>query len=734
MIRLSTGLGSLSRKRKTSQPIPNATTYLFNTASPSAISSYTRATTNEFYRDNTGKFVNATANQIRYDYSFAGNPLGLRFDHVSTNKCTNTNWNMVDLTGLVKTGNATASVSISTHPVHGHPVILIDNTLGGSGTCSVEVAGTTGNTNPHSMRTVARILQGAMTGTFIGNDGGTNVKTAADCGMTAIDTDGFIFNENFTPTSSSRKLRLSCAIGCKAIFWLNQLEESAVCSFPLLVAGATATRTAASSYVLLSGIPTYNEAQGSLIVEAVFDRVQGVAQTIVQIANGTSTAETYAYTTQDTGQVRARTAIASGSQTNEDIGSPIRGRRHPFACSWRNGETLSATGAMTWRSDFYTGAPTGMTRLNIGGRGTTSPFMGWIRTITILDQFQNQNQLMPYMFPPVRTYRGILVGGQSHMHGWFRSDETKQNGGEVAAVAQMDIYYPDSENWVVRGAVNGSAAARDNDAASGYVNWHYDSDTGEFGPVMNYAKSVATAFGKDKLLPIFGWGQGSADAGDPDLKANTKIILDEFVSFIGGDAKVVIRPIPRRQDNYFDIHSIVRRQQRELVLENPSYIFEAPPEFSGVTYGADNHHMTDAGYAITATNSVRKMMAVLGNSVSGAVDPPSFLSASRSGTTVTVPITFPSGITAITPTTAISGFRAFDGDPESGGTEIGITAATYSAGNVILTLASTPAGTLYLEFGRGSLYTEFLAGTIANLPIGNGTGTLGVAWNKVIVT
>ena len=152
--------------------------------------------------------------------------------------------------------------------------------------------------------------------------------------------------------------------------------------------------------------------------------------------------------------------------------------------------------------------------------------------------------------------------------------------------------------------------------------------------------------------------------------------------------------------------------------------------------------MTDAGYAITATNSVRKMMAVLGNSVSGAVDPPRFLSASRSGTTVTVPITFPSGITAITPTTGIVGFRAFDGDPESGGTEIGITAATYSAGNVTLTLASTPAGTLYLEFGRGSLYTEFLAGTpaeqlagiIANLPIGNGTGTLGLAWNKVIVT
>jgi hypothetical protein len=641
---------------------------------------------------------------------------------------------MVNLTGLTVVGNVNAVVSIVNHPVHGHPVIQIDNTLGGSGTARVEIAGAVGNTDPHSMRTVARVLQGAMTGTFIGNDGGTNIKTAADSGMTAIDTDGFIFNENFTPTSSSRKMTLSCAIGCKALFWLNQLEERATCTFPLLVAGATATRTAANAHNLLSGIPTFNETQGSMIVEAIFDTPNGFSETIAQIANGTSTAETYALTRETSGQVRSRTAIAFGSQTNEDIHAPIRGRRHPMATSWRNGETLSAGGPMTWRTDTYSGAPTGMTRLNIGGRGTNSPFQGWIQSITILDQFQNQNQLAQYMFPTGRTYRGLFLCGQSHMHGWFRSTETRQNGGEINAVAQMDIYYPDSENWVLRGAINGSAAARDNDAASGYTNWHYDSDTGEFGPTMNYAKSVATAFGKDRLLPIVGWSQGSTDAGDPDLKANTKIILDEYVDFIGGDAKAVIRPMPRRQDNYFDIHSIVRRQQREVVLENPSYIFEAPPEFSGISYGSDNHHLSNAGYAVTATNSVRKMMAVLGNSVSGAVDPPRVLTATRSGLVITAPVTFPTGITAITPTTAISGFRAFDGDPESGGTEIALTAATYAAGNFTLTLASLPSGTLYLEFGRGSLYTEFLAGTIANLPIGNGTGTLGVAWNKVIVT
>jgi hypothetical protein len=388
---------------------------------------------------------------------------------------------------------------------------------------------------------------------------------------------------------------------------------------------------------------------------------------------------------------------------------------------------------MTWRTDTYSGAPTGMNRLNIGGRGTTSPLAGWIRTVTVLDQFQNQNQLAPYMFPAVRTYRGIPIGGQSNAHGRFRSTETNQNGGEAAAVAEMDRYYTDSENWALRIAINGAAASRANDAASGYTNWYYNPADGTFGPTMDYAKSVMSAFGVSRLLPIVGWDQGATDAGDTALKTNTKAIFDEFVNFIGAGTKIVICPIARRADNYFDSYSIVRRQHRELVTENPSYIFEAPPQ-NDITLGSDNQHMSNASYATVTTNLFRKMMAVLGQTVSGAVDPPRFTSASRISLAVTVPITLPSGITTITPTTSIAGFRAFDGDPDSGGTTINITAATYAAGNVTLTLAGTPTGTLYIEFARGSLYTEFLAGTLANLPKGDGTGTLGLAWNKVIST
>jgi hypothetical protein len=735
--RFNLGLGFKKWLKANNLTPANDTVFKFNKISPSAIDSYSRATTNEFYRDNTGKFVNATSNQIRYDHDFSGNPLGMRFDWVSTNKCTNVNWNMVDLTGLTKAGNATASLSISTHPVHGHPVILLDNTLGGSGSVAVTITGQTGNTNPHSMRSCARVLAGALTGTFISDQSGGVVKTATDSGITAIDTDGFLFNENFTPASSNRQIRLNCAIGCKAMFWLNQLEELNFCTFPLLVNGATATRTAAASYDNLSSIPTYNEAQGSMIVEAVFDAPDGVAEYIAQIAIGSSPNDAYALTRVSSGQIRPRTAIATVPYTNNDIHAPIRGKRFPMAIAWKNGETLSAAGPMTWQRDTYTGAPTGMTRLNIGGRGSVSPFSGWIQSITILDQYQNQNQLATWMFPDVRTYRGIPLFGQSNMHGRFRSDVTGQNGGEAAAVAQMDAYYTDSENWALRCAINGSAADKANDAASGYTNWWYDSATGEFGPTMAYAKSVMTAFGKSRLLPIGGWDQAASDAGDANLKSNTKIILDEIVSFIGVGTKMVICPIARRQDTHYDSYSLVKRQQRELVTENPSYIYEAPPQNNVTCISEPNAHLTNASYATITTNLFRKMMSVLGQSVSGAVDPPTFASASRVSLAVTVPVTFPSGITAITPTTGIKGFRAFDGDPDAGGTEIAVT-TTYAASNFILTLESLPSGSLYLEFARGSIYTEYLAGgsanPIINLPVGNGTGTLGLAWNKIIVT
>lgn len=711
----------------------NATTYTFNTASPSAISSYARASTNEFYRDNTGKFVNAASNQIRYDCDFDGTPLGIRFDHPSTNKCTNYNWNMTDFTGITIAGNASASVTVSTHPVHGHPTYLIDNTLGGSGSAYITIDGTFANTNIHSMRTCTRVLVGATTGVFVADSGGQLVKTAADCGLNAVNKDGFIFNEGFTPLNSSRSMRIVCAIGCKAHFWLNQLEEYDVCTFPLLVAGATSTRTLAIAYINLSSIETYNESEGTLLTEAVFDKPQGVLQYITQISNGTGTSDTYALTLQASGQVRPRTAIAFTPYTNEDIHGAIRGKRFPMATSWKNGKTFSAAGPMTWRFDTYTGAPTGMNRLNIGGRGTNSPFAGWIRSIAVLDKYQEQNQLAAYMFPPVRTYRGIWLNGQSIMHGRFRTQDTAQNAGEVAAIQQMDLYYQDSENWAVRGAINGSAADKVNDIASGYTNWWYDSATSTFGPVMTYAKSVVTAFGKSRMLPVVGWDQGQTDAGDPNLKANTKAIFDEFVNFLGAGTKVAICPISRRQDNYFDSYSLIKKQKRELATENPSYIFEAPPQ-DNITTGADNIHLIDSSYAYLTKILFRKMMSVLGKTVADPVDPPSFSAASRSGLTVTIPVIFPSGMTAITPTTGISGFRCFDGDPDSGGTEINVTAATYGAGNITLTLASLPSGSLYLEFGRGSLHKEYLAGTIANLPRGNDVNALGMAWNKIIVT
>jgi len=719
----------------------NVTSYTFNTGSPSAITSYSRTTTNEFYRDSTGKFVNAASNEIRHDHDFDGTPLGMRFDVVSTNKCTNTNWGMTDLTGLTAAGRAGAA-SISTHPIHGHPTIRIDNTVAGSGTSYVTIDGTTGNTNPHSMRVCCYIEYsgtGGAEGAFIADSVGGLTTTAADCGV-GVGEDGFIYLENFTPSSTARKMRLLASNNFIVHFWLNQLEELEVCTFPLKVAGATATRTAASAYINLSAISTYEEDNGTCICEVVFDRVTSAAsQYVIQIANGSSTAQTYGLYANNTtyGQIRGRTAISSTSYTGYDVHCPIRGKRFPMATSWQAGHTRTVAGPMTYQdSDAYTGNPIGMTRLNIAGRGTSDPFAGWVRKIHVADRYMTLNEMSAYMFPnDGTTYRGIITSGQSNIHGAHRSTETKQNGGEVAAVAEMDAVYPTSENWLLRGAVDGSAIDYANDSGSGYTNWWYSRATGAFGPRMTYFKEIATAFGIDRIVKIIPHDQGASDAADTvsNFKTSTKAVFDKFVDFLGAETKIVIRPISRRSDAAYDTYDTVKQAQRELVDENSSYIYETPPQ-DNITLGSDGIHMSNASYAYTMKNTMRKCFSILGLSVSGAVDPPRFTTASRSVTTVTVPITFPSGITALTPTTAIAGFRCFDGDPASGGTEITVTAAAYASGNVTLTLALVPTGTLYVEYARGGLYVEHLAGTIANLAVGNDSNTLGLAWNKIAAT
>jgi len=204
---------------------------------------YTRADTVATYRNASGQWVIGSLNVSR-QHLFDDGLVETLMEVSRVNKCTTRNISPVDLTGITASGNVSAVISIVDDTtaltaaglnLGNGMVIEVDNTLGGSGTASANIAGVNGNTNPHSLSAFARALAG--TNAFILDSGGSGASNA-----TSSSTYTRLKSEGYTPTSSSRTLRLSAPIGCKARFTLYQMEEGLMCTTPIIVAGATATR------------------------------------------------------------------------------------------------------------------------------------------------------------------------------------------------------------------------------------------------------------------------------------------------------------------------------------------------------------------------------------------------------------------------------------------------------------------------------------------------------------
>lgn len=692
---------------------------------------YVRADTLTMYRDSSGVWQNAPANTLVEDHDYSGNRIGTYMWNVAiTNKCTNYNWQPTDLTGLTAGGNASGAVTISTHPIHGFPTILIDNTLGGAGTKYANISGTFANTNPHSMRVEYYVETGANgSNAFINDSGG--VGSVLGSTSVAVGQNGTIVSENFTPSNSARTMRINAGFNSKIHFWLNHLEETTVARPPIKVAGASASTTGAYCYVTTANIPNYNAAQGAIIAEVVVGQSAETAnQYAFVLNNNASTAETIGnyFVSGSLGQARGRLAISSASKLNNDIHMPIRGKRFPVAISWRDSEAFASAGSMSYQINdtAFTGVPTGMNRLYIGGRtgSATEGFCGWIKSLTVVNRYRSLSQLAPYMFPITGTYKGIVSAGQSNAHGLHRSTQTKQNGGEIAAVSVMDSIWTTSENWLLDCGVDGSAADITNNASLYWLN------AGADGNCMDRFKAITSAFGLTNCKAVL-WDQGAADAADSyaNFYANTDTIFTKFRSHIAS-VPVIIRPIAARADASYTNYNTVKRVHEALDAAL-SYVTLAPPQNKAL-FGSDDIHLTSANYGVQATKAIRKVLSVLGETVSGAVDPPQILTATRVGTALTIPVTFPSGITAITPTSSIYGLRYFDN-----GSEIALSSVAYAAGNITATLAGLPVGTApqqQLYVGHGSLFDTDTATTIASLlnyPVGNDANTLGIQ-NTVI--
>ena len=529
-----------------------------------------------------------------------------------------------------------------------------------------------------------------------------------------------LVHENMTPNHPTRKIRLTVLAGKGAYFILNQLEEKPFATTPIIVQGAAATRQ--REICLATGLDSadwFNNAAGAMVGECVFDHPDGFDLQYAFLATegqGLNNALGMYLSIAASAQARATDISAGSLQQFDDVHAPIAGRRMPLAVSWNASESYGVAGPMRFNQVARVPQTNAMTNLYIGGRPFNNAMSGWVRSLKVYNTFRTVEQLGADMIPS--TARAVMSGGQSNKHGFFRSQIGQFNTGEENAIAQMDAYWSASENWLINGAMNGSHAIKQNDANAdnASANWWYDPITDTFGPRMAYWEEIARAFGVSRI-DAFDWDQGESDSVSSvtDLKASWLAIFNQMRSIVG-DQPVIVAPIGRRSDAQTVAYNNIRQAQQELASEN-SWIHLAPEKF--IYPLADTVHLTDEGYGAHATPLMRKVMSVLGESVSGGVDGPEVLSAARSGTNITVTLSHSAG-SDFTPSSAIAGFHFRNNNAVVAITSV----ARVSATQVDITLASAPngSGEEILYYGYGTLFDEVV--TYTNLVRDNSTYAL----------
>lgn len=708
------------------KPMPTliSKSFLFTNMLPTEFT-YTRSDSAATIRDNSGIWRSSALNTPRFDHDEIGRPLGMRVEPPRINKVNHHNFSPTTIGDIAvisgngsafiiddsaKLASATIDGATYTHLQNGNAIALTGGSTGTTYRLSIGCS----NTNPHAFRIVARTAATGYNGSVKLSDGAGQQTWPNDLNYNEI------ISEDLIPNAVGRYLSAYVTAGNTVYITAAQFEEGAFITTPIITTSVSGTTQRGREVCVATGLENvnwFNSAHGAIVGAFVFDHLTGFDQQYAFLASeGAGLSNTMGmYINEGASQMRARDITASTNNQNGDIHKPITGKRFPCAMSWKDGESYAIAGAMTYNHVLRAGSPSGMDRLYIGGRPFTNAMSGWVQSLTVFNQCPDIEQIGAVMFPPASgTYKAIGLGGQSNMRGKSRDTNTQMNGGEIAAVSEMDAIWSASENWLMNGAVDGSALIPEYNA----VDYWIEGVEGADGPALARWKIMASAFGTGNI-PAIHWDQGAADRGDDyaDFFSNTLEVLTRMRNHLGGNVPVIINPIAARADQTANNYNMVKRVHEDLAAAT-TWITLAPPQ-NNVNFGTDNIHLSDASYTEMSAIQMRKILSVLGEGVSGAVDAPAILSASRSGTTITAPVTLPSGISAIAPTSAIAGFRFFDN-----GAEIAITAANYAGGVITLELASTPSGTQELYFGYGSMYTEIA--NAANFPRGNDAYGLGL--------
>lgn len=681
---------SLAASAQSRAPVVNAASFEFLNTLPTPWT-YTRSDTAATIRDSDGKLQSLAANTPRFNHDENGRALGLHIEASSTNKCENYNAAPSDLTGVtLSSGSAVLSIvddtsalaSMGLDEIGSGAAIKIDNSTSGS-SCTVDFAGTFGNTNPHSLSIWVRMETGA----------GDMRRTGSGSNTVTLSGDNYqrYMLENETPSSSSSAMRIRLNPGAVAYCILNQLEEGAFCTSEIIVAGSAATRQQdALTLSSLDAEPYFDEGAGFIAARFCLDRlVSGTDQYLLVASDGTS-ANTLGLRIDSTADKSVRGYVRSASSnkhvvTNGD--KQVTNAIQAAGICWQSGAATILSGGME-NTQTYSGDPSGIDELTIGKLGSsTNPLYGHIQCIEIGKVSGSNTDLGSRMYQSGDLQ--LVGGGQSLMVGHFDSQESAGDDGKAALESRLREIDPD-KSIVWANAGTGSSAASKTTQAS---NFWWDLATSSRGDAFD---AFYTAVDDAGLQPsAILWSQGEQDSHQIGLattrseykQALEAIFADMRSSF--GDIPVFIQKIGRRSSfaNTGGMQA-VREVQQELIDENSWCHFGAESFDQGLY---DATHLDDAGYATVGQRLANAVAGYFGETVESTQGP--YISdASLDGETVTVTLAHDGG-TDFTPTSGIEGFHVFD----SGGEMTISSAIRGDANTVVLTLTSTPSGatTLY---------------------------------------
>lgn len=684
------------------------------------------------YRDSNGDLQASTNSQPRFDHDESGNPLGVLCEEERTNKTIGVNYNPTsgDESSAFTVISGTGTISVVSKSselvaagldgicTNGN-VYKLEST--GGDALRVTIDGNAGNTNAHSwcawLAYGDTFYHGTMKVTGASGDKQVLLQdTTANYGDFRK-----VCMENYAPDNAAREVEINLGDGRTLYLILFDFQEGAFMTSPILNSGGgTKTRTRDSLYDLgIASRSYWNSVSGTIIANVRHLVDENISDQYVYHASesGGFTNSVGMQTATPRSKYISRIYGDSTNQIVGDVNGFKAGRRAPFAIGWENGGNAYAiSGNMGGRENAMTDNVISINRFDLGGREFGQDFNGHIQSLKIYAAKRSMAQAGKEMI--ISGNRVLLAGGQSNMAGYFADQNEGKNDGEKAFLAEYDVYKTATENFVIAGATPGSAALKANNA----TNWWYDDVSETFGPAYD-TWLIAAQGAANATIDALIWDQGESDVSSTkaDYKAAVLTIFNQMRS-VAGSLPVIIIPIGGRTDSEESGYQTIREAQWELASEN-SWIHLAPEKFDN-ELEASGTHLTASGYAANAPRVIRKIMDVIGETVSGGVDGPVIAGASRAGTTVTVTLSHDAG-TDFTPTSNIEGFVFLDD-----GSPITISSAVRtSATTITLTLAGTPSGTEELYYGYRALY----GATLSNLVKDNSSETLPLRSTKIVL-